>query len=55
MAELDLNALMDDTQRLSRVDDKAGQATALALIEIAKQLREINKKLDGGGKNGKKK
>ena len=58
MAELDLDALMEDTKRLSRVSDQASHSMALAMIEIAKQLRQINTKLDGGkksdGKNKKK-
>ena len=53
MAELDLDALMDDTRRTARIDDRAAHSTALALIEIAKQLREINRKLGDG--NAKKK
>jgi len=57
MAELDLDALMEDTKRLSRVSDQASHSMALAMIEIAKQLRQINAKLDGGKekKKGKKK
>jgi len=53
MSELDLNALMEDTKRLARVSDQASHAMALAMIDIARQLREINAKLDGGKKSGK--
>jgi hypothetical protein len=55
MAELDLDALMEDTKRTARIDDRAAHSTALALIEIAKQLRQINAKLDNGKKSESKK
>jgi len=56
MPELDLDALMEDTKRTARVDDRAAHSMALAMIEIARQLKALNTKLDGGKKSdGKKK
>jgi len=56
MPELDLDALMEDTKRTARVDDRAAHSMALAMIEIARQLKALNAKLDGGKKSdGKKK
>jgi|GEM_PF-5028943 len=56
MPELDLDALMEDTKRTARIDDRAGHSMALAMIEIARQLKALNANLVSGKKSeGKKK
>ena len=56
MPELDLDALMEDTKRTARIDDRAAHSMALAMIEVARQLKALNAMLDGSKKvgNGKK-
>ena len=55
MPELDLDALMEDTKRTARIDDRAAHSMALAMIEIARQLKALNAKLDSGKKLDKRK
>ena len=37
-----IEQMMEDTRRSSRVDDRMTQTTALALLEIARQLTILN-------------
>ena len=55
MPELDLDALMEDTKRTARIDDRAAHSMALAMIEVARQLKALNAKLDGSKKSHDKK
>jgi hypothetical protein len=46
----EIEQLMEDTRRAARVDDRMQQTTALALLEIARQLAIQNQ--HGDGHNG---
>ena len=43
----ELDQLLEDTRRLPRVEDRVGHHTAIAIIEIARQLVLLNQKLGG--------
>ncbi len=48
----EIEQLMEDTRRAARVDDRMQQTTALALLEIARQLTLQNQRAgasSGGG------
>ncbi|MGZ4820619.1 MAG: hypothetical protein ACXVZR_06285 [Terriglobales bacterium] len=38
----EIETLIDDTKRLARAGDKVAQATALGVLEIARQLAILN-------------
>jgi hypothetical protein len=40
----EIETLMDDTRRAARVDDRMQQTTAIALLEIARQLAIQNQR-----------
>ena len=40
-----IEALMEDTRRSARVEDKMQQATALGILEVARQLTMLNQTL----------
>ena len=48
MTMQELDQLLEDTRRLPRVEDRVGHHTAIAIIEIARQLVLLNQKLGGG-------
>ena len=39
-----IEQMMEDTRRSARVDDRMTQTTALALLEIARQLTMLNER-----------
>ncbi len=41
----EIQQLMDDTRRSARVEDKMEQATALGILEVARQLTILNETL----------
>ena len=45
----EIETLIDDTQRLARAADKVAQATALGVLEIARQLTILNGTLASQG------
>ena len=45
-----IETLMEDTRRSARVEDKMEQATALGILEVARQLTMLNETLRA--KNG---
>ena len=40
-----IETLMEDTRRSARVEDKMQQATALGILEVARQLTMLNQTL----------
>jgi hypothetical protein len=44
----EIDELMEDTRRLPRVSDKVALASALAALEIAKQLILLNENVTAG-------
>jgi len=51
----EIDELMDDTRRLPRVPDKVALASALAALEIARQLIILNENLAATNGSGKSK
>ena len=48
MTVKEIEELMDDTKRLPRISDKVALASALAALEIARQLILLNENLSAG-------
>jgi hypothetical protein len=46
----EIETLIEDTKRLARAADKVAQATALGVLEIARQLSILNAALSSQGK-----
>jgi hypothetical protein len=51
----EIETLIDDTKRLARVADKVAQATALGVLEVARQLTIMNAAVAQQSKAGKAK
>ena len=51
----EIEELMDDTRRLPRVSDKVALSSALAALEIARQLVILNEHLASSGETRKAK
>jgi len=49
----EIDNLIDDTKRLPRAADKVQLATALAVLEVARQLVILNETLAASGKESK--
>jgi hypothetical protein len=50
----EIDTLIDDTKRLPRAADKVALATALGVLEVARQLTVLNNTLaQGNGKTAK--
>ena len=48
----EIETLIDDTKRLPRAADKVALATALGVLEVARQLTILNSTLAQGNKAG---
>ena len=51
----EIETLIDDTKRLARAADKVAQATALGVLEVARQLTIMNAAMAEQSKIGKAK
>ena len=51
----EIETLIDDTKRLARAADKVAQATALGVLEVARQLTIMNAAMAEQSKAGKAK
>ena len=51
----EIDTLIEDTKRLPRAADKVAQATALGVLEVARQLAIMNAAMAQPGKAGKAK
>lgn len=49
----EIDTLIEDTKRLARAADKVAQATALGVLEVARQLAIMNAALAEQAKAGK--
>jgi len=49
----EIETLIEDTKRLARVADKVAQATALGVLEVARQLTIMNAAVAQQAKAGK--
>lgn len=55
MTQREIDEMLDETRRLARASDKVALNTAIAALEIAKQLMILNETLSGSPAKGKKK
>ena len=55
MTQKEIDEMLEETRRLARASDKVALNTAIAALEIAKQLMILNETLAGKPAAGKKK